>query len=256
MTWEILIASVWARTTSLQALLDHLVPQLEPHAGAVSILLDRDDCEAPVGLKRTRLVEAATADYVCFVDDDDWVANDYVERIVLALHTCPRHGGPGVESHGWYGIKYECSPCLLEGRGPNGAAVGPDAVGFRLAYSHDGARRKDAIHSGRFGHWHEDEHAYYRTINHLNPVRRQLALRCLPFLPGFGEDSDYAGRLAPHLRSEVFLDGEPLYHYRFSPAGSLFTSGARRVGADPGLRLAEGVRVMSHDGGADVRGIA
>src|SRR5579859_8076415 len=145
MDWQILIASVWARTSYLEALLNHLSRQTVAHPGRVSVLVDRDNGETPVGRKRSRLLQASTANYISYVDDDDWVADDYITRIMLAL------------------------------------TEQPDAVGFLLAYSKDGQVQKAAIHSRHISHWHEDDGWYYRTINHLNPVRRDLAVRCLPF---------------------------------------------------------------------------
>lgn len=198
--WQILIASVWSRTDQLALLLGDLSRQAVAVASVgapISVLVDRDDCDRPVGEKRTRLVEAATAEYVCFVDDDDEVSAFYVMSILEAL------------------------------------AQRPDAVGFTLAYSRDGVTQKPAVHSRRVERWREDEHAFWRTINHLNPVRRELALRCMPFEPGFGEDQAYAYRLAPLLTDEVFLDGPPVYHYRYSTSGSLFGGGPKRLGWEP-----------------------
>lgn len=212
--FNILIASVYSRTGQLHELLDHLTAQTFPYQGAVRVLVDRDDCVAPVGVKRTRLVEAANATYVSFVDDDDWVSDDYVARIMGAL------------------------------------AERPDAVGFTLAYSHNGVSGKNAYHSSRYSGWDEDEFGFYRTINHLNPVRRELALQCLPFLDGFGEDVEYAGKLAPLIRSEVFLDEPVVYDYRWSSTGSLFVcpgDPARRLGHEPPLRSFPFVTVLERE---------
>lgn len=208
--WQILIASVWARTGLLLPLLEHLSAQTAEHQGRVEVLVDRDNGDKPVGVKRTRLLEHATADYVSFVDDDDWVSDDYVHRVTLAL-----------TDH-------------------------PDAVGFRLAYTRDGVPQKPAVHSALFTQWAETPDCYQRTINHLNPVRRQLALLGAPFQDGFGEDHAYATRIAPRLRTEVFLDGEPVYEYRYSRAGSLFACGNRTVTVDPGLEVPAHVHLLSH----------
>lgn len=208
--WQILVASVWARTGLLQPLLDHLSRQAAEYQGRVEVLVDRDNGEASVGVKRTRLLEAASARYVCFVDDDDWVSDDYTVRVMYAL----------------------------EHR--------PDAVGFNLAYTVDGVAQKPAMHSRRNQFWHEDQDRYYRSINHLNPVRRVIAATVgLPFQDGFGEDHAYADRLAPHLASEVFLAGDPVYEYRYSHSGSLFASGLRSVAADPGLEVPAYVHLLS-----------
>lgn len=209
--FNILIASVYSRTDQLRGLLDHLTAQTFPYNGAVQVLIDRDDCVDPVGVKRTRLVQAATAKYVAFVDDDDWVSDDYVARILDALKEKP------------------------------------DAVGFTLAYSHNEIAGKNAYHSSRYSGWDEDEFGFYRTINHLNPVRRVLALQCLPFLDGFGEDVEYAGRIAPLIASEVFLAEPALYEYRYSSSGSLFFGGARSLGYESRLRSFPFVTVLERE---------
>ncbi|MDE2022124.1 MAG: hypothetical protein KGI71_04440, partial [Patescibacteria group bacterium] len=125
----------------------------------------------------------------------------------------------------------------------------PDVVGFRLAYTVDGVLdRLPAIHSLRYASWRVTDQAYERTPNHLNPVRRQYARLTLPFQDGFGEDRAYSERLLPHLRREVFLDGDPAYLYRYSPATSLFAAGRRAViGDEPALAVPAHVRLLHDD---------
>jgi hypothetical protein len=209
MTWQILIASVYSRTRALDSLLARLSKQASPFAGEVGILVDRDDCDQPVGVKRTRLVQAATAEHVCFVDDDDDVRDDYIAQIMY----------------------------LLTGD--------PDYVGFRVAYSIDGARQKDAIH--KLGQpWSETEDAYLRGISHLNPIRREAALAGLPFRDGFGEDHEWSEKVEASglVKVGAYID-ECLYHYRYSSQGSLFKAGPQRVGSDPGLPSYPFVEVLA-----------
>lgn len=201
MTFQVLIASVYSRTSSLNVLLANLSRQAAPYRGEVGVLVDRDDGRLAVGVKRTRLVESASGMYVCFVDDDDDVRDDYVAQIMYYL-----------------------------------ASGMSDYVGFRIAYSVDGVRQKDAVHTlGQ--EWTETDDAYLRGISHLNPIRREAALAGLPFRDGFGEDREWADKVAASglVKSGAFID-EPLYHYRFSTSGSLFSGSAPgAVGSDPGL---------------------
>ncbi len=62
--------------------------------------------------------------------------------------------------------------------------------------------------------WFERDGVYYRCPNHLNPVRRSLAIRAGFPARSFREDLDYSLALRPLLRSEVFLEG-PVYFYEF-----------------------------------------
>jgi len=47
----------------------------------VEFLIDEDNGRHTSGHKRNRLVQRSTGEYFSFVDDDDLVANDYVERL-------------------------------------------------------------------------------------------------------------------------------------------------------------------------------
>lgn len=196
--FQILIASVYARHQQLESLLSSLSPQLLPFCGAVSILVDFDDCIEPIGEKRTRLVRAAHAGHIAFIDDDDRVSDDYVASIVAALRSRP------------------------------------DYVGFMVDYYEDGVLQKPVIHNLDCGGWYEDAHAYWRDISHLNPVYRPAALKGLPFLDGFGEDCDWASRvrLSGCLRRQVMVP-RVLYEYRHSTAASLFGGGKRQTGQRP-----------------------
>ena len=200
-TLDILICSVHARHDQLVALLDHLAPQLEPFDGRARVLLNVDDGQAAVGSKRTQLMLAATARHVAYLDDDDWVHDDYVGLLMEALVT------------------------------------DPDTVGFRLRYLVDGIEQKPAIHSITNDGWSETADAYLRDISHLNAIRREIALVGLPFNPGFGEDRAWAERVKASglVRSEVFIEGSAMYSYRYSSSGSLFAGGPRHLGSVPEL---------------------
>lgn len=216
--WQILICSIYARHDQLVPLLRDLDRQAAPHAGAVEILVYRDDAgDHPIGHKRTRLVEAATAEHVCFIDDDDTVAADYVSRIIWALRS------------------------------------DPDYVGFVLELTVDGHERPNAYHSLRHQEWSEDLLGYYRNVSHLNPIRRSLALAGLPFEDRFGEDRAWAERVFERARprTEVMLFAPPVYFYRYSSAGSLFGAGPLpRMGEAPALPAFQYVRQVGDTTGA------
>lgn len=88
---SILIPSLHARRVELAALLGELSRQIgdsevssEP-ASPVEVLVSIDGGATSVGDKRNRLLHAATGDYIAFVDDDDLVAEKYVERLLAAI---------------------------------------------------------------------------------------------------------------------------------------------------------------------------
>jgi hypothetical protein len=73
------------------------------------------------------------------------------------------------------------------------------------------------VHSIQCAGWYTGgDGRYYRTPNHLNPVRRELALETM-FNPAMniGEDADYSRRLRPLLMSEAMIH-EVVYVYNFT----------------------------------------
>lgn len=177
---SIMICSLHARSEMLLALLAVLEPQI---TDAVELLIDLDRGEATIGAKRNRLLERAAGDYVCFVDDDDQVTEDYVALILQALDHKP------------------------------------DCVGFVLMYYEDGRLKGRAVHSLRYQRYADrrlpGKGMYYeRTPNHLNPIRREIALQVRFPESNRGEDTSFAQRIRPLLKSESFIDC-PLYRYYY-----------------------------------------
>jgi hypothetical protein len=90
MTWDILICSIEHRADMLDALLAELERQLLPGVG---VRVFRDNLETVYGEKCQRLLDSSDADYVSFLDDDDWIAEDFIETIIGALKTGPDYVG-------------------------------------------------------------------------------------------------------------------------------------------------------------------
>jgi hypothetical protein len=175
MTWDILICSIVHRTNMLAQLLKELERQLVPGVG---VRVFRDNLETAYGEKCQRLLDSSTADYVSFLDDDDWVAEDFVETIMEALY--------------------------LE----------PDYVGFKVLYTVDGQPQMPVFHTLKYGGWVNNPEALYRDIVHFNPIRRDLAIRGR-WEGGDGADRRWADQLRAIgcVKSEVYVDRE-LHHYR------------------------------------------
>jgi glycosyltransferase involved in cell wall biosynthesis len=176
-SWQILVASIEHRHAKLERLLDCLGPQIVP---GVTVLVYRDNLEAFIGAKRQALLEAATADYISFIDDDDTVAPDYVAAVTKAL------------------------------------GKRPDYVGWEQVYLIDGVSQGRVIHSLANGPaWHNENGIYYRGIAHTNVVRRDLALlaRFDTVSDGHpGEDYNWIMALAATgmVQTEAYID-EKLY---------------------------------------------
>jgi glycosyltransferase involved in cell wall biosynthesis len=176
MKLEILIPTMPGRAAMLQKLLAVLQPQLKR-----GVRISTDDGPGSIGAKRQRMIEAATGDYIAFVDDDDMVAPDYIARIL---------------------------PCLK---------TKPDCVGITMHVTMDGRDWHPSPifrHSLRFRenhHWQGQD----RTPHHLCPLRRDMALKSRFPDMMWGEDYNYALGLLPHLQTEEWSGDEPIYFYHY-----------------------------------------
>ena len=182
MTWDILIPSIVHRTDMLTELLGELERQLVPGVG---VLVYRDNREELYGPKCQKLYDASDADYVSMLDDDDWVADDYIPAVMEALKEKP------------------------------------DYVGYKVLYTEHGVPQVPVIHSLQHYHgWLSTPEALYRDICHKNPIRRDLAMQATWTGDG-GADIGWADQLrqAGCVKDEVYIDRE-LYHYRSTGAYS------------------------------------
>lgn len=176
---SILIATVAARNEQLKNLVGLLEPQLTKD---VEVLVYWDNFETKIGPKRQTLLEAATGDYVCFIDDDDEIPPYYLSEILPLLD-------------------------------------GVDYIGWRQQLFHDGERMKPTFHSLKHT-VSEDDNGWYRDISHLNPIKRKLALKGR-FDRTSPEDSDWANQLKGVPKTEHFID-KVMYNYKHSTEGSLW----------------------------------
>ncbi len=196
MLLSILIVSLKSRQEQFKKLHDFLESQIKMHhlENQVEILVFEDDRLYPVGLKRNTLIEAAHGKYICFIDDDDWVDNDYVILIVAALL-----------SHG------EDIDCI----GMKGKLISKELGD------------KEFIHSIRYKKYSEDEMYYYRPPNHISVIKREIAVKYKFPIINFGEDFDWAMRVcnSGELKKEVFID-KVLYYYNFNSQTSEAMKGA------------------------------
>lgn len=188
-TLTLLIATLGQRRLSLIRLLGGLMPQVDAQAGRVGVMAYWDNGQLHVADKRQALVEATTTDYLCFIDDDDTVSEDYIAAILGALD------------------------------------ARPDFVGFWMMVYEDGRPQRRAELSLRHDGWFNGPQHYCRDITHENPMRTAIAQRAdfRSKSPGEAEDTAWAGQLRGLLKTEVFID-RVLYHYWYSPSGSTWTN--------------------------------
>lgn len=180
MILSILIATLPERAHHLARIMSLLGTLPE----GVEIVSDDTGRHLPTGTKRNNMITKAQGEWVCQVDDDDWVSSDYISSILEALKSNPdcvtfkgimtTNGGGRVEWCIKLGEKYE-------------ARTDPDGVT-----------------------------RYYRWPNHLAVIRRSIAQSVKFPDIWHGEDYKWSEQIKNMklLKSEVHID-KHLYHYIF-----------------------------------------
>jgi len=191
---SILICTIEGREDSLEELLSRLSPQTTDE---VEILIEKDKAQNNISIKRNKLLDRSIGDYVCFVDDDDMVSEDYVSEILKGIETKP------------------------------------DVVGFKMVFYVDGVFEKIYNHTrqslSKSTVYYEDGKKHqFHLIDHLNPVKREHAIKTkFSTTLKRGEDTDYAKRIQMCLRSEVLID-KVLYMYLFQTVEKTYYGGRIR----------------------------
>lgn len=170
---SILIPTIPKRKDMLDSLLAELKKQNDPR---IEVIVNSDD--DTIGAKRNALLQQAKGEYVCFIDDDDKIADHYIYSVLSALQSNP-----------------DC--CNLNG-----------------VITTDGKNPKRFTHSIKYTSWYELDEVYYRPPNHLNVIKASIAKQFK--FPGknFGEDMDWSMQIQQSglLKIEAYID-ETLYYY-------------------------------------------
>ena len=166
-----------SRLEKLDVLMAELIKQSNPYSDQIEIVID-PVINYNIGTKRNKLLEKAKGDYVVFIDDDDHIMPNYIWSIIQA-----------------------CS-------------IGNDCIGISGIITTNGKNQRQWHISKEYKTWHTANGIYYRTPNHISPVKRELALQAgFPEI-SFAEDAEYSRRLLPLLKTETIIKGN-LYHYDF-----------------------------------------
>lgn len=207
--WTIMVPTIPRRALLFQALMRSLLPQIRPYAGQVKVVAWLNAGTPRLAELRDRMLlhadEALGSRYVSFVDDDDVLAPDFVDEIVIAL------------------------------------GQGADHVGFPINYFKDGARSYPVEHSLRYPRWAtirlspaRFDYKLVRDFTHIDPMRTKWA-RAGRFAladPHVAEDRVWCRQLraagfARHAgATEVYID-KPLYTYLWTPAESAWDNPAK-----------------------------
>jgi glycosyltransferase involved in cell wall biosynthesis len=144
--------------------------------GDVEFLAYVDDGEKSIGYKRNQLLESAKGDYIVFVDDDDMISPYYTQYILDAIKT------------------------------------NPDCCGIEGVITMENTPPRKFIHTIKCNKWYTENDIYYRCPNHLNPVKKEIALDTKFPNRSNQEDLIYSNGLKGKLLTEVYIN-RPIYFY-------------------------------------------
>tara|TARA_Y100000114_G_scaffold125027_1_gene120941 strand:+ start:2714 stop:4210 length:1497 start_codon:yes stop_codon:yes gene_type:complete len=191
------VLTLTGREHFLNRLMNKFKSIIGENAHRVEIVISHDNKEKTVGEKRNEVLQKAEGKYICFVDDDDMVSDNYFNWIIQILDEHSDADGVGFK-----GIYYQSGNPVME-------------------FSHS---------SGHQGHFKiqdpDGKIIQQRPLNHLNPVRADIVKQIGFPEKSFGEDSDYCDKLYESnlLKKEIFLD-KILYHYLYDPTTSQTQNG-------------------------------
>lgn len=174
---DILIPTIEARADKFNALVERLGKLIGDKP--IKVITMSDNGEMTTGAKRNALLGFAQSEYVCFIDDDDNVSDNYIELMYKA------------------------------------AQSGCDCASLVGLITFDGKNPRYFIHSLKYDHYHEGKE-YYRPPNHLNLIKREIAVKFKFPDKYISEDTDWAMQLvrAGALKTEYPIS-ETIYFYKY-----------------------------------------
>jgi glycosyltransferase involved in cell wall biosynthesis len=187
MKLSILIPSLIERSDTCGDLCENIHRQLamQPYRYEVEIVKDlRPKNEATIGQKRNSLLQRAAGDYVCFVDDDDSLAPNYLQHI-------------------FEGIARKVDCCSLKG-----------------IITTDGKNPLVFEHSIKYSAYKTNPDGsaikYERYPNHLNTIKTSIAKQFKFPEINHGEDTDWATQLFKSglIKTEHYID-DIIYYYLY-----------------------------------------
>lgn len=166
-----------------RAMLDALIITLNKQINRSLVDIDANgSVDLSIGQKRNELLDNARGEYVCFIDDDDEVASDYIPTILESLSSSP------------------------------------DCLSLRGVMTWDGQNPELFEHSIKYDKWITTINSikYERYPNHLNVIKSSIAKEFKFPEINFGEDHDWAKQIHESglLKHEVYID-KVLYNYKY-----------------------------------------
>lgn len=187
---SILICTIPSRYASYGRLITELNSQILPYAPEVGII-SNNSTQLSIGAKRNWLLEKAESEYVCFIDDDDWISEHYIDLLMSAIQT-------GLDCASLKGVI---------------TFNGKDSAIFEHSIKYQEYKTNDLS-----GVWHCNDNTikYERYPNHLNMIKTSIAKQFKFPEINHGEDTDWATQIHKSglLKTEFYIP-EVIYHYRY-----------------------------------------
>lgn len=148
-----------------------------------------DNKSMSVGEKRNHLMDIASGERIIFVDDDDQISDNYVDKV-----------------YSYCNLDFDCVAI-----GVDYTKDGKDLSVYDYSYKTNINTREGDKNSPRFG-----QRVYGRMPNHLCLWKKEVAKRCKFPDRNLGEDHEWAEQQLLKGYS-LHLTDEVIYHYDFKP---------------------------------------
>ena len=142
----------------------------------MEIIVFSDNAKRPIGKKRNDCLLLSQGEYVCFVDDDDRISDDYISSILNSINE------------------------------------NPDVIVFDALITFDEQRPK-LVKYGREFDYYEKEDAYYRHPNHLMVHKKSNITESFQDIK-IGEDDEWASRMLDRIVTQSRIE-KILYYYEY-----------------------------------------
>lgn len=178
----IAIPTVQSRKMQFHILWNYLHNEIEKYRlqDKVELIYESDNKEISIGAKRQKLIDRANGEYLVMIDDDDWIADQYLIDVLEACRS------------------------------------GADTIGYLEDCSFDLRKWKTSCISLKWDKWdtHIGGYDYVRTPYFKNPIKTELVkiVGCADLR--WGEDEDFAKKILPLLKTESFIN-KKMYIYRY-----------------------------------------
>jgi glycosyltransferase involved in cell wall biosynthesis len=142
----------------------------------VEIIIDTDNMIKSVGQKRNNLIKKAKGEFICFIDDDDFVTENYLSTILHHLNS------------------------------------GLDILLISIQHIENGINKPKIIPSLYIDNLDTGEAVFKTNHFHLCPHKKSIARNVLFEWVNFAEDMLYSQKMVKHINN-YFLISEPIYIY-------------------------------------------